>query len=67
MIESTELTQIQKIRIECVKVAFRHDRNAVDVLAKAKEFEGYITGGAKSVEVTGEAQTDGQADTDSPV
>lgn len=38
------LTTPQHVRLECVKLAFRHDRSAEDTIAKATEFEKYITG-----------------------
>lgn len=59
---TTLLTQPQQIRVECLKIAYRHDRSPQDAVAKAEELEKYITGDADS-----SAPTDRQAEPDRPI
>lgn len=56
------LTTSQHIRLECVKLAFRHDRSSEDAVAKAEVLEKYVTGDdAKAPSV------DGQGEPDAPI
>lgn len=38
------LTNTQHIRLELIKLAYRHDRSPADVIAKATEIEEYVNG-----------------------
>lgn len=42
---TTPLTGPQYARLECVKLAFRHDRTASDAVAKAAELERFVIEG----------------------
>lgn len=67
MLIEYELTQLQKVRVECMKIAYRHDRKPEDAVVRAKELEMYITGGAEAAEVVAETPSDRQAGPDRPI
>lgn len=56
-IVATPLTNEQQVRLECAKLAYRHDRSAKDVVAKAADLERYVLAGQAA---SGEPEQDGQ-------
>lgn len=52
----------QHVRLECVKLAYRHDRTAQDTIAKAVDLERYVLIGQPA---SAHAENDGQAAQDS--
>lgn len=41
---TSALTQPQQIRIECVALAYRHDRSPEDVIDRATKLEAFVVG-----------------------
>lgn len=41
---TSRLTQDQQIRLECVALAYRHDRTTGDVIARATDLEKFVGG-----------------------
>lgn len=50
---ASELTGPQQVRLECVKLAYRHDRSAEDSVAKAADLERYVLIGKPAPVQTG--------------
>lgn len=42
--DDPQSTQSQSVRIELLKMVYRHDRSPTEQIEKAKEFEVYVTG-----------------------
>lgn len=56
------LTNQHQLRVELVKVAYRHDRSADDAVARAKVLENYVTGDDAKA-----PSSDGQGEPDAPI
>jgi len=59
---ASTLTGPQLVRLECVSLAYRHDRPAGDVVAKAAELERYVLIGRPA---PAKAGNDGQVEQES--
>lgn len=59
---TSPLTQSQQLRIELLKLCYRHDRTPQDVTVRASELERYVNGDAEKP-----AGNDGQADDAGPI
>ncbi len=46
----TILTTEQKIRVECLKIVFRHDKRPQELIKDAADYEAYILKGAENSE-----------------
>ena len=58
---ASALTAPQQVRLECVQLAYRHDRSAEDCVAKAADLEKYVLIGRPAPVKTG---NDGQVGPD---
>lgn len=55
-----ELTQEQRIRLESVRMAYRHDRPASEITTKADEISKYVIGKSAGAKAKAKAPNDGQ-------
>ena len=56
------LTQTHVLRVELLKLAYRHDRSTEDIVKRATDLEVYVSGTVEQSPVI-----DGQAEPDSPI
>lgn len=56
------LTNQHQLRVELLKVVYRHDRSADDAVVRAKSLEQYVTGDDAKA-----PSSDGQGEPDAPI
>lgn len=57
---TTPLTNRHHLRLELLKLTYRHDRSPEDIIDRAGKLEGYVTAsGEKSPPKGGQAEADG--------
>jgi len=69
---SRGLTQSQTVRLECLRLVFNPNKDAQYLIAKAEEFERYVTDGTQQEQESGSTtpiviKLDGQGDPTAPV
>jgi len=63
---ASDLTQAQQVRLESVRLAYRHDRTTADITTRATDLSDFVMGKAAGAKAKATAPTDGQVLQDSP-
>lgn len=64
---TTQLTQAQQIRVECLKLVMNPARDAQTIIDRATALEVYVTGKEEAKKPAGKPGKDRQADGDGPI